>query len=352
MTEGDMLGLPTIEGGTTKWNPPDFISQACVKPCMLALEELNRASREVQNVALQLTLDRELSNGAKLHPKTRVVAAINTGAMYQVTRMDPALIDRFFVIELAFCAKEWLKYAKEEIGLPKTFIAFLQTQPDWLNPSAGDKSDPNDKGTSPRSAERCGRELARLLEEGDKNMESADRTLAKMKGSTEPMPEAYDKDLIRNIAGGCMGRAFADAFDVYLRSVEAGNGTAITSREVFENWTALRENVDLNRIDIINAAVDLFISHCEGIESKEGYVLPPNAGESFKALLGDVPKEVRTLVYQRMLALGMKKVHLIKALNEFGKERLLEVYGTKPGDKGVGMLPTNPGAIVRKNNAA
>ena len=29
MTEGDLIGLPNIEGRSTKWNPPDWFKTAC-----------------------------------------------------------------------------------------------------------------------------------------------------------------------------------------------------------------------------------------------------------------------------------------------------------------------------------
>jgi hypothetical protein len=32
MTEGDLVGLPIIEGECTKFNPPDWFHQACNEP--------------------------------------------------------------------------------------------------------------------------------------------------------------------------------------------------------------------------------------------------------------------------------------------------------------------------------
>ena len=99
MTEGDMVGLPSTDGEVTRFNPPEWYKRACLKPCALFLDEFNRGTNEVMQAGFQIVLDREL-NGNKLHPQTRVFAAINTGAAYTVNEMDPALLDRFWTIDL------------------------------------------------------------------------------------------------------------------------------------------------------------------------------------------------------------------------------------------------------------
>src|SRR6266567_850685 len=71
MSEGDVIGLPSTDGNVTRFNPPDWFKRACDKPCILFLDELNRATPEVMQAAFQIVLDREL-NGWKLHPLTRV----------------------------------------------------------------------------------------------------------------------------------------------------------------------------------------------------------------------------------------------------------------------------------------
>ena len=107
MTEGDMIGLPSTDGEVTRFNPPDWYKNACTKPICLFLDELNRATPEVMQAAFQIVLDREL-NGWKLHPETRVYAAINHSAAYTVNEMDPALLDRFWTIDLEPTVEDWL----------------------------------------------------------------------------------------------------------------------------------------------------------------------------------------------------------------------------------------------------
>jgi len=134
MTEGDLLGLPSISDATTTFNPPDWFHKACREPVVLFLDEMNRATRELQQGAFQLVLDREL-NGFKLHPATRVMAAVNVGGKYAVNEMDAALLRRFFVIDLQPDVNDWIEYAKAS-GVDPMMIAFVQAHPTMLDPAA------------------------------------------------------------------------------------------------------------------------------------------------------------------------------------------------------------------------
>ena len=45
MTEGDLVGLPSIKGNSTRFNPPDWFKAACDKPVVLFLDEVDPLSR-------------------------------------------------------------------------------------------------------------------------------------------------------------------------------------------------------------------------------------------------------------------------------------------------------------------
>ena len=47
MTEGDLVGLPSVEGNRTSFNPPDWFKQACEEPVCLFLDEVDRATLEL-----------------------------------------------------------------------------------------------------------------------------------------------------------------------------------------------------------------------------------------------------------------------------------------------------------------
>jgi MoxR-like ATPase len=47
MTEGDLVGLPVVEGNRTSWNPPDWFKDACDNGVVLFMDEIDRAVQEV-----------------------------------------------------------------------------------------------------------------------------------------------------------------------------------------------------------------------------------------------------------------------------------------------------------------
>jgi hypothetical protein len=123
MTEGDMIGLPELVDGVTRFAPNDWLLRACREPVALFLDELNRATQEVQQCAFQLVLDREL-NGNVLHPETRIFCAINDSAEYQVNEMDPALLDRFWVVDLEPTKEDWVEWARSN-GVDEVIVDFI-----------------------------------------------------------------------------------------------------------------------------------------------------------------------------------------------------------------------------------
>jgi len=118
MTEGDLVGLPVIEGNVTTFNPPDCFKHACDEPVLLFLDEVDRATSEVRQGIFELTDSRKL-NGHVLHPETLVFAAVNGGEhgeQYQVGEMDPAELDRWTVFDVEPTVEDWLGWAKENVN--------------------------------------------------------------------------------------------------------------------------------------------------------------------------------------------------------------------------------------------
>jgi hypothetical protein len=105
----DLVGLPVIENGRTRYaSPAELPSQGCG---VLMLEELNRAEIPVMQPALQLLSARRL-HAYELPEGWTCVAAINPeDGDYQVNRLDPALRARF--LQLSVCADRdtWLGWA-------------------------------------------------------------------------------------------------------------------------------------------------------------------------------------------------------------------------------------------------
>ncbi len=117
MTEGDLVGLPSINANATAWNPPNWFKYACANPCVLFFDEVDRATTEVRQGLFELTDSRKL-NGFKLHDDVLIFAAINGGdhgANYQVSDMDPAELDRYTVFDLEPTVEDWLTWAKDRV---------------------------------------------------------------------------------------------------------------------------------------------------------------------------------------------------------------------------------------------
>lgn len=118
MTEGDLVGLPVIEGDVTRFNPPDWFKECCDNARVLFLDEVDRAIIEVRQGIFELTDSRKL-NGFTLHPDTVIFAAVNGGehgAQYQVGEMDPAELDRWTVFDVEPTVEDWLDWAQTNVN--------------------------------------------------------------------------------------------------------------------------------------------------------------------------------------------------------------------------------------------
>ena len=140
MSEGDVGGYPDIEGmkesGVMTFCMPSWFVRACNEPCVLMLDELNRSLPGVQQSFFQLVLDRELGNDKngnpyRLHPETRVLAAVNFGSEYDVNEMDPALLRRFWVCDIEPSVEDWTTWARDN-DIDSLLIDFITNNPTHL----------------------------------------------------------------------------------------------------------------------------------------------------------------------------------------------------------------------------
>lgn len=132
MTEGDLLGLPSIGENCTTWNPPDWFRQSMNEGVILFFDEIDRATQEVRQGLFELTDSRGLA-GNKLHPDTLIFGAINGGkhgSQYQVHEMDPAELDRWTVFDIEPSVEDFLDYGKDK--LHKITWDFINTNRDHL----------------------------------------------------------------------------------------------------------------------------------------------------------------------------------------------------------------------------
>ena len=169
MDESQVSGIPDFEtsktDGVATFCLPSWYVRACREPVVLMLDELNRSMPQVMQSFFQIVLDRELGNNSngeslKLHPETRVFAAINWGSEYDVNDMDPALLRRFWVVDLDPSVNDWIEWAGTAAIDPIT-IDFVRQHPEHLRPDVS-TVEPGTVVPTPASWHRLDESLAHM----------------------------------------------------------------------------------------------------------------------------------------------------------------------------------------------
>ena len=311
MSEGDMVGLPSTDGEVTRFNPPDWYKRACTKPCVLFLDELNRATHEVMQAAFQIVLDREL-NGWKLHPQTRVFSAINASTEYTVNEVDPALLDRFWTIDLRPDVKDWLDWARGDGKIADCVVDFIAANDKWLDPPKN--TEPGSVSPSRRSWERLSTALA--------------------KANVTETPEA---PLFYPLCLGFIGVEATIAFVDFAKSID----NRVSGEEVVEGYAKVRAKVKRLSQDRLNGVIDKVADYV----TKNLTVLSEKQGANVKEFMNDLPGELRVSCWGKLTSQGLDKLELAKSVHKYCAAAVLEVFGVPFGEAGVGVVPNIPGVF-------
>ena len=96
----DLRGVPSVENGTTKWNPPVFLPQEGDGKSILFLDELPHGSPSVQNALFQLIRDRKI--GEYSLPSDTIILAAGNRVSDRVgaNKINGALANRFSHLHL------------------------------------------------------------------------------------------------------------------------------------------------------------------------------------------------------------------------------------------------------------
>ena len=169
MDESQVSGIPDFESsktsGVATFCLPSWYVRACREPVVLMLDELNRSMPQVMQSFFQIVLDRELGNNIegeslRLHPETRVFAAVNWGSEYDVNDMDPALLRRFWVCDLDPTVDDWIDWANNS-GVDPITVDFVRQHPEHLRPDVN-SVDPGTVVPTPASWHRLDTSLAHM----------------------------------------------------------------------------------------------------------------------------------------------------------------------------------------------
>lgn len=293
MGEGDMIGLPKVEGNVTKFLPPDWYMEACKEPRLLFFDELNRATPEVMQCAFQVVLDRVL-NGFKLHPQTRVMTAINTAQNYQVNEIDPALLDRFWVTDLKPTAEEWLElYAKKNCH--EYVYGCVKSKPSILDPNP--KADASGVEPSRRSWARFSKAA-----------------------SAAGVIEDHASPLLFNLARGFLGNDAAVFYVGYVKNLDK----QITALDILENFDKNKKKILSLGQEKWNICIDKIKDHVDknGLDAAHG----PNL-EKFADVL---PDELIVVLWGNLSKPGMEKIPQVRIAHKALVKHILRIFKDNP----------------------
>jgi MoxR-like ATPase len=125
----DLMGVPQIVNGRSRFCPPEMIARD--EPYCLFLDELNAASPDVQKAFYSLILDRRIGS-YELPPGSVVIGAGNRATDNALARpMSSALVNRLVHVHLRASAADWLTWAVRE-GVHPWIVEYLTQRPDQL----------------------------------------------------------------------------------------------------------------------------------------------------------------------------------------------------------------------------
>ena len=282
MTEGDLMGLPSVEGASTKWNAPDWFKTACENKVLLFLDEVDRATLEVRQGIFELTDSRKL-NGWHLHPETLIMAAVNGGehgGNYSVGEMDPAELDRWTCFDIEPTVEDWLDWAKPNVhGLVWDFINQNRNHLEHT-----DDPEPNKVYPSRRSWHR----LNDCLVKG---------------GLVE---DKENLDVVYHLACGYIGFEGAVAFKDFAQNYES----QVTPEDVLRDGVAKLEGWDINKFNALNEKFTVCLKDKE---------LTDNDVVNLAAYFGVLPAELAIHFWSQVTEASPKTLDVLHTKEVNGK---------------------------------
>lgn len=293
MDEAKVTGIPDFETSkqlkVATFVLPSWYVRACREPVVLFLDELNRSMPQVLQSFFQVVLDRCLGNDAQgnpmpLHPETRVYAAVNFGSEYDVIEMDPALLRRFWTVDIEPEIADWVDWAQGADVHP-ILVDFIRQNPaHWrIDPGAG-KVAPGSVLPTPASWHRLDGSLKHM------GLDLSDRASKK------------DDGIVYSVARGFVGTEAAISFVDFVEKYE----NVISAEDVLSGKVADAKLKALRASDI-SALIEKLGTHCKDHEWTKKQV------DHLVAWVKALPGEQQTSIYYAIL--GSKNLNNIKAFH-------------------------------------
>lgn len=125
----DLIGVPQVEAGTSRFCPPRVIARP--EAYCLFLDELNACSHEVQKAFYSLIHERRVGE-YRLPEGSVVIGAGNRAQDSAIVKpMSSALLNRMVHVHLKPSHREWLEWAGV-CGIHPAVVEYIQTRPDHL----------------------------------------------------------------------------------------------------------------------------------------------------------------------------------------------------------------------------
>jgi MoxR-like ATPase len=125
----DLIGVPELVNGRSRFAPPESIARA--EPYCLFLDELNASPPEVQKAFYSLILDGRIGS-YELPKGSVVIGAGNRATDNALARpMASALVNRMVHVHLRASARDWLEWAATA-GIHPWVLDYLTQRPDHL----------------------------------------------------------------------------------------------------------------------------------------------------------------------------------------------------------------------------
>lgn len=302
MTEGDIIGLAKVDSDVTRFLPVDFILEACKQPVLLFFDEMNRATREVLQCVFQIVLDHEI-NGHHLHPETRIFVAVNDGAEYQVSKMDPALKDRFWIVDLTPTKRDWLNWAKKTRadgggGLHQYIVDFFLDDANEQFLETATEPNPKEIYPSRRSWERLNNALFELMEKG--------------------LKDAADKNLFHQVAMGFVGAGPASAFRDFVEK----QGEQITAEDILNDFDKCQKKLAAMSQEKWNVCVEKLV------QWGKSNAMTPKQAENIGKFIAILPGELRLSLWMRLSTEGgvdaPNTVTNVRTMHQYARKHFLD----------------------------
>lgn len=292
---GELNGLPREAELGTVFGSMQWLAISSKVPCLLFLDELNRATRENEQGCFQLT-DSRCIGTTKLHPETVIAAAANASNEYDVSTPDPASLSRFAVWRINPSVDEWLGYMRERYPNSSEITDFLLNYTNHIEAKVS--MEPWFKTPDRRAWERVYREV-----------EAHDLLVY----GTKKIPE----DAYTYALGFIAGLVGFPAANMLLSFVNDGRESIVTPEMCFSNWKVAKfrlpsnGNREMNDPELNSRFVALHDGIVSIIKNRE---ITDDEIEQLKGMMEDFPSELSMRFFNAITQKGGK---LMEKMSDF-----------------------------------